>query len=312
MSELPEPHPLDFDWRFDDRTTTKLCELLPKDQPVLAIGAPSVARLLEAQGRQVVLIDRQPLQGVKNHLTIEAGGQLPNLLGYKTVILDPPWYVAEIKDWTSWASHLIGVGGEIVVSLWPDGTRPTALSEIKYLFEWFSAWASIDEMPLVPRYVCPTFEDISQSRSAQLDVERSPRFGRLIKLRLHALPLSRAINQKTERWLRLVLNNYQLALRLHEADSGLHRLERVPGAINWQWPHVSRRAENRSQIDLWSSHNEVAIVKNPAELADDLRNAIESKSELAFLSNLASYPELRGWDIPRPPYWRRLVWRHLQ
>jgi multiple sugar transport system substrate-binding protein len=39
------PHPLDFDWRFDARTVAKLCELVGPRR-VLALGAPSVARLI--------------------------------------------------------------------------------------------------------------------------------------------------------------------------------------------------------------------------------------------------------------------------
>jgi len=68
----PSPHPLDFDWRYDRETALSLVTLLRDRGPTLAIGAPTVARLMQADGYDITLVDRQPLQGVRDHVVAEA------------------------------------------------------------------------------------------------------------------------------------------------------------------------------------------------------------------------------------------------
>ena len=64
---IASPHPLDFDWRFDEPTIAKLCAAV-RGRYVLALGAPSIARRIEASGGRVLLVDRQPAQGVDHQL----------------------------------------------------------------------------------------------------------------------------------------------------------------------------------------------------------------------------------------------------
>jgi hypothetical protein len=67
----PFPHPLDFDWRYAQGTAMRLASLLENSEPVLCIGAPNVARLLEDRGVDVTLVDRQPFQNVRRHLALD-------------------------------------------------------------------------------------------------------------------------------------------------------------------------------------------------------------------------------------------------
>ena len=67
---IASPHPLDFDWRFDNSTIAKVCKHI-RGQNVLALGAPSIARRIEASGGQVLLVDRQPVQDVCNQLVAD-------------------------------------------------------------------------------------------------------------------------------------------------------------------------------------------------------------------------------------------------
>lgn len=55
MIHLPSPHPLDFDWRYDDATAQTLASLLRDIPPIVAIGAPTIARILEATGVDITV-----------------------------------------------------------------------------------------------------------------------------------------------------------------------------------------------------------------------------------------------------------------
>jgi hypothetical protein len=63
MTHPPSPDPLDFDWRYDNTTAQTLASLLWDSPKIVAIGAPTVARLLEATGVDVTLVEpSQPLK----------------------------------------------------------------------------------------------------------------------------------------------------------------------------------------------------------------------------------------------------------
>jgi hypothetical protein len=90
VSSIASPHPLDFDWPFDEPTIRTLCQLLG-GRKLLALGTPSVARVLEAQKSNVLLVDRQPVQDVRNQLVADIPS-LDLLDGdFEVAIADPPW-----------------------------------------------------------------------------------------------------------------------------------------------------------------------------------------------------------------------------
>jgi hypothetical protein len=74
---------------------------------------------------------------------------------------------------------------------------------------------------------------------------------------------------------------------------------------------LCQRAPQRDLINLWSSHNEVAL-KNSHLAVEALRKALKASDPEAFRDQLGLYSQLRDWDIPRPPYRRLLEWQHLQ
>lgn len=312
MVELPEPHPLDFDWRFTASTIKEISELLPRLLPVLAVGAPSLARALQGEGRDVLLIDRQPIQGVRSHLPIEVGSVLAAKGLPSFAVVDPPWYPADLTRWIAWVANLVGAEGSIIVSIWPESTRATAADEVDSFFRWCSAWAKVELLTMVPQYETPVFEKESILFSSVNDLSRSPGFGRLIKIRVLDIPKIPREQRTQSSWLRFILNNYQLALRLDLQEPTKPALVPHPQSIGWRWPFVSRRAPEREMISLWSSRNEVAIINNSNDLASCLRSAFKADNGADFLQLLGAYPSLLEWELPKPPYWRYLEWCHQQ
>lgn len=310
-SLVPEPHPLDFDWRYDDETVDRLLKVLRGRGPVLALGAPSIARALEARNQAVLLIDRQPCQAVSNHLIkeIDSSLQTPRM---STAIADPPWYPNDLIEWAVVAGRAVDVGQTAFVSIWPNATRPSALDERMSVMSELSSWAQVVEHEDALRYTMPLFEQKAMNASGAAPLSMSPRRGSLLELQVKHKPPEVARRTKSICWIRFVVDAYQLAVRADVRGAGAPRILIPPNASGWVWPYVSKRAPGLEAIGLWSSRGEVASVTNSEHLIAVLRRALSSPTAAAFEASLADYPELLLWNIPRPPYRRNLEWRHPQ
>jgi len=306
---IPLPHPLDFDWRYSDETVNSITECISKSATVIAGGTPSVARRLDAEARDAILVDRQPFQAVKKHIIGDIE-EVQLKVQNGVAVLDPPWYPAEAMQWIAWASSVVGVGGEILVSLWPAHTRPSGGNERADLHRWMSEWANVSQTNIPITYIAPKFEDAASATAKGIDTRSAPRYGELLRISVKQEQTAVALIQRSTRWTRFTINEYQLAVREQPPTSGMDGIAQVNGADGWIWPHVSRRAAGRNEIALWSSHNEVAVVGNSAHLIESLRAYVRAEFSQADL--LSEYPQLAEWSIPAPPFWRAAEWQHQQ
>lgn len=306
----PSPHPLDFDWRYNEATARGLAAGLQDRGPILAIGAPSVVRLLDKMEVHVTLVDRQPFQGVRRHFVCDAAEFVTNER-YRTALVDPPWYPTQLCNWTESAAGAVGRGGTILVSVWPETTRPSAASELATILEQFSQWADIYRDEATLHYAIPRFELIARESRDSCELSRSPLTGELIRLEVRKPPPIHALREPAQQWLRFTVDDYQLAIKCrHGHDS--YRVEPLLPGGGWQWPFVSARAPGIDEIDLWSSDGEVARVGSPSHLIEVLRKALGSPDSRTFEHALADAPALLSWRIPRPPYRRSIEWLHRQ
>ena len=309
MTLIPAPHPLDFDWRYDAGTIEALVPLL-EHKKVLALGAPSVARRLQALGTDVTLVDRQPAQGVAAHLPRAVEDFVP-AERYDAAIVDPPWYPDALERWAAVAAHAVGPGGLILASVWPETARPSAKLDLALAISDIGQWAEVRRLDVPLAYLMPAFEERAIAASETAILAASPCCGVLLEIRPHRLP-ARIAAPQGDAWQRFLLDDYQLALRIGDADAQPLAISRHPGAKGWHWPFVSARAPGREQIDLWSSAGEVALVSAPHVLRDHLRRAFAASNAAAFERHLQAVPALLDWQIPRPPYRKYQEWRHLQ
>lgn len=307
-----EPHPLDYDWRFDATTISNLPMLLPRSGAVLALGCPSLARELTEGGREVLLVDRQPIQCLDFQIELDIQVSPPELSGFASAVIDPPWYPEQVKRWVAWAANCVVDGAGILVSIWPPGTRPFGEREYQDLKEWMRAWSEVSELDCQPRYETPPFELASETSSCGGVLSTSPRVGRLIRLRLKERPSLPHLIESMEDWTRFVFNNYQIAVRKRNGTLARASFNPIANANGWIWPYVSRRAPLRDTIDVWSSRNEVARVENTSLLIDALRKVSCLDAHESFDSALSAFPSLLEWEIPKPPYWRTHEWTHRQ
>lgn len=305
---LAEPHPLDFDWRYTQRTCEELLRLAVDARHCLCVGAPSVARALETAGRPVVLVDRQPLQGIRRHLLADPSYDAPPAGDHDFVFVDPPWYPEVLMRWLGWAAAMAGRPARIFCSLWPESTRPGAAGEHVRILEWLSTWARVTVRPAALGYEPPPFE----IAATLLDANQlaGKRWGDLLEVTpLRSVPVPLRL-EASEHWHRFVFDAYQLALRLR-MDDELPSIRPHPLARGWVWPSVSRRAPGRGSIDLWSSRNEVAIVDGGASIARLLDTVRDRASAHRLLAVESPLRPLAQWHLATLDFHRTCTWTHL-
>lgn len=309
MKTPPRPHPLDYDWRYDAATARMLVEMIGRDCEVLALGAPTVARLLDQNGSSVTLVDRQPEQGVRQHV-VAAVEKFQSTKTFDAAIVDPPWYPAPLENWIRVAGRAVRPGGSILVSVWPETTRPNAVAELECCLARLTDWATVERQVGQLGYEIPEFEMTARSHDGGA-LSRSPLRGELIRLRVNRA--SKPMNDiaTPDEWRRFTVDDYQLAVRLGRPTGG-GGIVPVPSATGWHWPFVSARAEGLGDISIWSSEGEVGIVQDPAATISALREAFAAQTIPDFEQALAPVPELLTWRLPRPPYQRNLEWLHRQ
>ena len=261
------PHPLDFDWRFTQATVDAICSMLSDRRRVLALGAPTVALQLEHLGRQVTLIDRQPKLGVSGHIVADIDLLASPLPGYDVAIVDPPWYLDSFVHWATYAASCVDVGGTVLVSAWPASARPGAEQQLGDAIRKLSSWAAVRQLSLVPRYKLPRFERLAIEAGGRGPLSVSPRQGVLLELLVVCKPAQVAPRYLPQVWQRFVIDGYQLALRLGGPNTVCPCIIPHTEAYGWHWPYVSARAPRRSEIDLWSSDGEVALVLSSDKIA---------------------------------------------
>ena len=279
---------------------------------MLTLGCPSLAKRFRDIGVDCVLVDRQPLQYVDSQVELDIQVDPPIVSGFRTAIVDPPWYPEYVPRWIAWAAGCVGEGGVIYALIWPSDTRPTG--EIEYLTvrKWIQTWATMTELDYHPAYDLPFFEIASHQASKDGNLAKSPRLGRLIRIDVQKIPHLPKIAPGREIWTRFVFNDYQLAVRTDIETSTSPFIDQLPNAVGWIWPYVSRRAPKRSKINIWSSRNEVALATGINAIIFALRNVSLTQSVSDFESVLSPFPSLIDWKIPRPPYWRTSEWLHHQ
>jgi hypothetical protein len=205
----PLPHPLDFDWRYAKATAMQLASMLEPSAPVLCIGAPKVARILEDRGTDVTLLDRQPFQNVRRHLLLDIRDFEPDRT-YRTALVDPPWYQVSLVSWVCTAARAVSVGGTVLVSVWPETTRPGARAELDSALREITQWGDVERDVAHLAYEIPLFEEIARGL-CEADVRsRSPGVGELVRIHVRAVPYQREHQSRGTPWQRFVFDDYQL------------------------------------------------------------------------------------------------------
>jgi hypothetical protein len=192
VPSMPEPHPIDYEWRYTARTADDLASSLAQGGGRIGcFGAPSVFARLMHRGADVILVDRNP--GLPKHFESAWHSRMwPADLSqhldrpkdeslFDVVLLDPPWYANHTAAWVNRALDWLRPGGRIALTMFPHLVRPTAWNERATLFESLSTIGSVRPMPYRASYTTPFFENETLSAFGLGDLEQW-RMGDLIEI----------------------------------------------------------------------------------------------------------------------------------
>ena len=324
-SVAPDAHSLDFDWRFTARTLASLIAAISGRKRVLCLGAPTLwsAAADIAAIDTLDLVERNPFLTLANVgekrtryvADISSSPFLDLSRRYDVCVLDSPWYPNDLKCWLGWAIRHLDDDGEIIFSLWPEHTRPSAQSERIDLFRQLKSFGRYEIKVDQLNYQVPEFEQRCLSKNGQpLREGRSGdavHFWPSTKARA-CWPIPTAIPMSA--WLRLQSGVKQVAIRI-TPDRGSREFVSIFKDQTWQLKTVSRRDRTRPQIDFWTSDGFVAAVPNTTKLIEEITKSVESirapHSEIAQLyRELFSIGKI---DINRlkKMNWIQIEWNYL-
>lgn len=269
----PIEHPLDFDWRFTPDTTRDLVDRCLAEDPttVALLGTPSLVPVVAASDRKqgVTLYDRNQavLTAVANSYP-EVAAVFADLVCGPPVepaqvaltVADPPWYPEDARAFLWAAARLTRVGGRVLLSLPPAGTRPGVLAEREQLITaarvYGLRFTSVE--PGVLAYCSPLFERNALAAAGVPAVPWDWRRGDLATFAVaEHPPAPRPLpTDPSEVWVEESVGVVRIKLRAGSGgdfrDPSLSSV--VPGDM---LATVSRREPVRRRADVWTSGNRV-------------------------------------------------------
>jgi len=284
-SLLPLPHPLDFEWRFAPDSARALlnlaADLTAVDGELLLFGTPGLAvealtlpidRRLTFLAESNCVTDRicalNSATGSPLSIAFCGGGMSGEIAD--AVLLDPPWYMDFVRPMLTAAAHACRVGGVVLVSLPPLGTRPGAEADRTAVIDFcrYLGLNSIQQVAQTIRYETPFFE---RNALAAAGIYPPPhwRRGDLFIFRKIQTQIGPAfvVGTRARKWTEVTIDRMRLFIRAgDEARSGgLSLTSLVEGDI---LPTVSRRDPRRRLAQVWTSGNRIFQTDNPQLLLE--------------------------------------------
>jgi hypothetical protein len=269
---LPEPHPVDYDWRFDGATAASLADLAMEHGAVLCVGTPTVYDAIgEANGR-ACLIDRNPLLVSFLRRTSGCRFIIDDIASiyptdirvderFSSAVLDPPWYPYAYDQWLARTIPLMVAGGTIFLILFREFTRQNAEKERADLLNRLTAIGTISYPLDAATYSTPIFE---LEVLARLGVPRLTnwRAADVVKVELFpnvsSWPFEASIAAAAPKWRRFVVGDQVLAIEIRSRDNGPVTYSPPPPCVCYELESVSGRDPCRSKIAVWTSRNRAA------------------------------------------------------
>lgn len=295
--KLPEPHPIDYEWRFDYETAHSLAVRLQEiGGEVCLFGAPTVFLAGCELGLDATLVDRNPqllnwlpAEHRKRVIQFDLNSLLPEpKRPFDVLFMDAPWYPHHIEGWLANALRHLKPTGTLITTLFPSLTRPSARQERADLLSLFNSLGQSQTLEFRPVYETPLFEaEVLWAEGFSLPRWRT---ADLLKIQLSGAEPARPLRHaKEEPWLRYQVGSQVVAVR-PSADDEADALEVGPCYENGRFllRSVSARDPARSRIDVWTSRNRCAHVKGRRRLVPLLEGLEKDVDPAHLLRELPS------------------------
>ncbi|MCU1303508.1 MAG: hypothetical protein JWQ87_3792 [Candidatus Sulfotelmatobacter sp.] len=278
-NDLPEPHPLDFDWRFADEAIHLIVQELRARciGNIAVLGAPTVFRCLVDQGIPAHLFDKnaavldylkQRAYHTFTEIDLLCPGPLPSGR-FECVVADPPWYPEHYEAFIDASRTLLKIGGRLFLSVLPRLTRPGA-EETRQTILTYAAARGFEITNIIPSaltYVSPPFEKaalkieglvLGHWRTADLfELEK--------KVEVHT---STRQLREPDTWQNFLIGRVQVRLLPTRSDAGF---KLCTDPQSWRLRSVSRRSPARTTINVWTSRNLALTVSDTRPLGSALQ-----------------------------------------
>jgi len=277
----PEPSPVNYEWRFTCETAEDIAQTaLEYGRRILCLGTPTVFRNLVFRGADAYLVDRNPfiatsLQSVSKDRIVIADvsdrRRISALNRFDVVVMDPPWYPAHINYWLNIARELVASTGTILLTLFPELTRPSARSERTALLERLGDFGVYEFAPRKVSYETPLFE---RETLSALGVPPLPvwRTGELLALSVSSSsPAFDAAAPTEDEWGYFLFGTQVVGLRKSTSDAENITVSAPYEDFTFLLRSVSTRDPIRPIIGLWTSRNRVAKLTGSARIGQFLK-----------------------------------------
>lgn len=283
-SLLPLPHPLDYEWRFTADAARSLLnravDLTPVNAELLLFGTPGLAveALTLPIGRRLAfLAEPNSITDRVRALNLATGSPLAIGLcsnglpreSADAVLLDPPWYLDFVRPMLAAAAHACRSGGFLLISLPPDGARPSAEADRQAIFAFAKrlGLVFVEHSPLAVGYETPFFERNALAASGICAPPQWRRGDLVVFRKSRASTRPAPVSSRRRDWVEVDIGRMRLFIRQDgqgpSNEVGLVSL--IDGDI---LPTVSRRDSRRRAANVWTSGNRIFRTDNPQLVLD--------------------------------------------
>ena len=311
---FPEPHPLDFDWRFTASTLDVLCRHLELDsRPCVAVlGAPTLYKHLIDAAVNATLFDKNTQvvatlreQGYRSATECDLFDFRMNDPCFDCVIADPPWYLEHYRAFLQATYAMLVPGGTLLMSVLPRLTRPSASSDRQEIVN-VAARLGLDLVQVSAgalRYESPPFE-AEALRADNLTVGQWRRGDLYSFVRRPTRQRKRKRHPKKpsdqEAWACVPYSGMTIKIKLGNADASEpfeFKAASLTGELRLR--SVSRRSPVRSRINFWTSRNLALTITKPEMTVQVLNKLARGESAQDVLPLVAYEYQLSETELNR-------------
>lgn len=296
------PHPLDYDWRFSYGTALKLLDyasaLTKPGETIALLGAPSLFNITSGDfsNRKVVLLDRNAARYVaqaKDPSTLYQCNllrdELPAIRA-QVVIVDPPWYLHQMRSFVWAAARIVNVGGQILMCLPAAGSKSGVSDEVNEALNWAERigfqmhW--IEKGALT--YDSPLFERNSLKAEGIHTIPNDWRRGDLALLSYKdKISILRPLVLPEEEWVQVQIQGVEIRIRPQTQDGQFHDPVLIPiiGGRN-VLPSISRGDPRRKMSDVWTQGNRIFACLGRNVLVGILKSISSEESRFTGASRM--------------------------